>query len=71
MAAIEVAGLGQKVPVREMQKSVWNKGKRLRSIGELRVRGSNRRERDRSGRKNSCKEHGLRMKHRQRECHSL
>ena len=40
MAAIEVAGLGQrKFQVREMQKSVWNKGKRLRSIGELRGKG--------------------------------
>lgn len=29
----------EKVPVREMQKSVWNKGKRLRSIGELRSKG--------------------------------
>lgn len=29
----------KKVPVREMQKSVWNKGKRLRSIGEPRSRG--------------------------------
>ena len=29
----------KKVPVREMQKSVWNKGQRLRSIGEQRSKG--------------------------------
>ena len=61
------------VIVIQRQKSVWNKGKRLRSIGEKkkRVRDSYMREKDRSGRKNSGKDHELRMKHHPWKHHSL
>lgn len=60
------------VIVTQRQQSVWNKGKRLRSIGEKkRVRDSNMREKDRSGRKNSCKDHELRTKHHPWKHHSL
>lgn len=52
------------VAVTQRQKSIWSKGKRLGGIGEKkkRLRNSNMQERVSFSRKNSCKDHELRMK---------
>ena len=71
MAAIEVAGFGQRKFQSERcrnQSGTKERGSEVQvSQG---VGDSNRRERDRSGRKNSCKEHWL-MEHHPWERHSL